>query len=1347
MARRPQAWLADLLIAHRALAPDREALDELARMLGLRLAVAHRPRSGLDARPPAAPTTAPSSGPDEFGRPLAQKRPPPPPPPAASEPLPKIISTFTRDSSAAPTLARPAWLDSVAPLAAGLTPRRRDVRPLFSRVHRRSILSYALATEVAEGALDVTRIVDLLSRRQPIRTLPRQRSRTLRFGAEVLIDRSPWMAPWFEEQDALADYLETLLPDGRLSITEFSGTPRSSSAARARAERAPVVELRRPIVVLGDVGIGYRFSAHPVPSRAGWIALARAASRAGRRLVVLAPYHRSRWPAAIARHVPLLHWSERTTVADAARLGGGHRPQRRATDPGAETAATDPVRTLARLVSLAVRVDRWLLRECRLTLAPQLDVGVEADLWFSASVGSRGAAGFVFKPAFAHCLREELRQQGELVVQGAAALVERAHAAFPEAVRLEERLTRLSVLGQVDEAAVEQALRPALKSIAAHDRAALDVARWASHAWERLSPDVQTTPSARRLAFAAAMRLHSDRWLRTSDDEAPEMPGDMAWLLPPDADDMVVGLEVRRWSDEQVGLHIVEPSTVTNAHHHLRVPRTKPAWIEVGARTTDADVKGERAVMAAEVGASLQLPMLAAAGGRWALHTIAGDGYELALPEETVGIGASLVWITPSRERPDAAALTGIVAAPGLVITASGGPAEGRTAVVWSQSLDHSYDAIVRARPDAGWAAHWIPDGRRAIEPPDALIPLDLDVAPLVRRLRDADGDNARLFWLQPPPVGLTSRDVSRLGEQYAFSATRLGSVSEPSRTGLLVRGEVRGRFALASPSRRGRGLHDATRLKLIVGEARQQRRAGWRCYVAYQRSGAEAAHLAHETLRSRLGRERVLFDRGSQFPDEPHPSTLPIGVTALDAYLWVGPPPRTANSRRELEHIRALHIPLLWIPLEEKPDDALKKVPPGLEDLFNDRCWLAPPGLKLPLDAAVADRLAEAIARWDPWEQEAPTMAEAPLQPERPPTLVKRVGTSIREQLIGRLDNREHATELYHTPLLQPFARRVFVVPRGPEPILLLVHGGMQDAEEAFGSLWDASNMEPRQRLASVYGERVLVFDYHSVSRSSIENTLALAEPLPANATLHLLTLSAGGLIGELLSRGERTDGRPPFDDQDFAIADSGRESDRTALRALGGLLERKRFRLERFVRVACPARGSTFYQDAPEKAVALVSSLSSIFSAPIGLLARQFAKPLRALFADDRLSPGIGDLAPTSALIRLLNRPDVDSRSDLAIVTGIQEAGGVWSTLRMLPVRAVHGEDNDLLVLASSTTGGVRRASGARVLVDRGPQVTHFNYFRNASTLGPIVGALLDGSDAVPAFRPLPAEKGEPQ
>jgi hypothetical protein len=1342
MARRPQTWLADVLVVQRDLTPDAEALAMLVRMLGLPAATAdapvHPPED--DARPPTpaepsttrapTPDSRPEDADDEAG--------------ASTAPLPKIISTLTRVAAASPETSRPVWFDSAPRLTAGTASPRRGERPLFGRVQRRSILSYALSTDVAEGPVDVARIIRRVAQRQPLRVLPRLPRRTLRFGAEVLLDRSLWMAPYFREQAALVDYIRTLLPTGRLTITPFSGTPRWRTRSPAPGEAASLADPRRAIVALSDVGIGYRFAPQSPPSIDGWTAFGRAAVRAGRRFVTFAPYHRSRWPVGLGRDVPLLHWSERTTVADAARLGhgGAHRPSHEVERTVDARSVEDPVLTLARLLSPAVRVDPWLLRECRLTLAPQLDVGVEADLWFSDLVSSRGPSGFVLDPSIANALRDQLRQQDDLVVDRAAALAARAHEGHPTSVIIEEQLNALSVRRAVTDAAVEALLRPALKSIAGTDRGALDVARWASHAWGRLSSDVQATPSARQLAFAAAMRLRHDQWLRTAGDDAPEMPGDMGWLLPPDVDEMLVGLEVRRWPDGQVGLHIVEPSMVTNAQHHLRVPRTQPAWIQVGKAGDDET--SASALLPAEIGASLPLPMPPSDGTRWSVRTLTGDRFELALPPQPAAYGFSLVTIAGTVGEPGRDAhgvvvtLTGVLVAPGLVVARLYPFSENVRVVVSTRASSDSYEGIVRRHQDGATGAVWVPRLRRSARL-EQTVPLD-PVARAVAagaRPNGPEASTASLVVLQSSLVA--AMDLRQRGEIYVSDDPAIGRQPLVIDGGLVVPDESNEPYGLVAETQTGQDAGTRLRvspLSAVITEARARRRQQQRCYIAYQRGAAENAHALHKALSSRLGSSRVIFDRGSQFPDEPHPSTLPTGVTALDAYLWVGPPPPAANMRRELEHIRALHIPLLWIPLEEKPDDALKEVPPGLEDLFNERCWLAPPGLRLPLDGAAAGRLAEAIARWDPWEQDAPSVSEAPPEPVRSPTLAKRVGTGIREQLIERVDNRAHATELYHTPLLQPFARRAFVVPRGPEPILLLVHARMSDTEGSFGSLWDVSNLALRERLASFYGDRVLAFDYRSVSQSLIESTIALAERLPAHATLHLLTLSAGGLIGELLSRGERTDGQAPFDNEDFAFVDTGRESDRPALRELSGLLQRKPFRLERFVRVACPARGSTFYQDAPEKAIQLLSSPGAILSAPMALLTGQIGKPLRALFADDRLSPAIGDLYPTSALIRLLNRPDVHSRSDLAIVTGIAKASGLWSTLKMLSVDMFHRADNDVVVLASSTTGGVRRTNGARILVDRGAHVTHFNYFRNASTLHPIVDALLRGSDAVPAF-----------
>ena len=93
----------------------------------------------------------------------------------------------------------------------------------------------------------------------------------------------------------------------------------------------------------------------------------------------------------------------------------------------------------------------------------------------------------------------------------------------------------------------------------------------------------------------------------------------------------------------------------------------------------------------------------------------------------------------------------------------------------------------------------------------------------------------------------------------------------------------------------------------------------------------------------------------------------------------------------------------------------------------------------------------------------------------------------------------------------------------------------------------------------------------------SPIENALELAGKLPDSARLHLVSHSRGGLVGELLCRA-MLQSRSPFDDDDLALfAAPERKRDLEALTALRKLLADKKFQIERFVRVGCPARGTT--------------------------------------------------------------------------------------------------------------------------------------------------------------------------
>jgi hypothetical protein len=100
--------------------------------------------------------------------------------------------------------------------------------------------------------------------------------------------------------------------------------------------------------------------------------------------------------------------------------------------------------------------------------------------------------------------------------------------------------------------------------------------------------------------------------------------------------------------------------------------------------------------------------------------------------------------------------------------------------------------------------------------------------------------------------------------------------------------------------------------------------------------------------------------------------------------------------------------------------------------------------------------------------------------------------------------------------------------------PILLFLHGTFSSTEGSFGRLPQEAWLLLRQQ----YGDRIFGYDHPTLSLSPAQNALDLVNRLPENARLHLVTHSRGGLIGELLSRSGRTDGKDPFDDIDLKLS-----------------------------------------------------------------------------------------------------------------------------------------------------------------------------------------------------------------
>ncbi len=330
--------------------------------------------------------------------------------------------------------------------------------------------------------------------------------------------------------------------------------------------------------------------------------------------------------------------------------------------------------------------------------------------------------------------------------------------------------------------------------------------------------------------------------------------------------------------------------------------------------------------------------------------------------------------------------------------------------------------------------------------------------------------------------------------------------------------------------------------------------------------------------------------------------------------------------------------------------------------------------------------------------------------------------------------------------------------------PLLVFIHGTGSSTAGSFGALWREDNAAAaalRSRMESRYGDRVFALQHRSMTESPIHNALALARALPEGAEVHLVSHSRGGLVGELLCLGMRAADTDPLTpaliDTLFAAdrsvgeqlglgrlegkaakaRDAAYDADRAALIELLEVLRRKQLRIRRFVRVACPARGTTLASGRLDRWLSVLDFVSGE-----GLFgdAMDFMLAVVKERTDPRTLPGLEAMMPGSALTRLLQHPDLVTSADLSVIAGDIEGDSLWSQIKLLAADWFYGSDHDLVVNTGSMMGGLRRVAGqARFLRDEGAQVNHFRYFTNDKSVRWLANGLMRVDDADGGFQPI--------
>ena len=306
-----------------------------------------------------------------------------------------------------------------------------------------------------------------------------------------------------------------------------------------------------------------------------------------------------------------------------------------------------------------------------------------------------------------------------------------------------------------------------------------------------------------------------------------------------------------------------------------------------------------------------------------------------------------------------------------------------------------------------------------------------------------------------------------------------------------------------------------------------------------------------------------------------------------------------------------------------------------------------------------------------------------------------------------------------------------------GSGPTLVFLHGTASSTAGSFGGLWLGGQAAPIRRVFDHYKGRVLALQHETLTKSPIENASVVAQHLLTllgrGAEIHLVSHSRGGLVGELLARGMRV-GSAPFTPDEIALFDEpARRRDHNALRELNQTLQEAQFRVTRFVRVACPVRGTTLADRRLDRyfsiLVNLVGWIPGLKGNPIyDGLTSLLAGVLKQRTQPEDL-PGLEAQMPGSPLVLMLNRPGVRIEAALHVLGGDLEGAGILGRLKTLATDLYYREDHDLVVNTPSMLGGADRAQGVRYWIDTGSEVTHFHYFMRPDTAGRLVDALTDG------------------
>ncbi len=351
-----------------------------------------------------------------------------------------------------------------------------------------------------------------------------------------------------------------------------------------------------------------------------------------------------------------------------------------------------------------------------------------------------------------------------------------------------------------------------------------------------------------------------------------------------------------------------------------------------------------------------------------------------------------------------------------------------------------------------------------------------------------------------------------------------------------------------------------------------------------------------------------------------------------------------------------------------------------------------------------------------------------------------KKVASKEVKKLAIKLEDKQLEGKIGLYGLSSDFQLVDFVPDNSTLPYLVLIHG---TASSTLGSFGEAVGSDFMSFIHETYDKRILAFQHRTLTENPLQNVKQLISNLPNNCVLHLITTSRGGLVGEILSRFCNSSTSNGFNSTEMAILKKEypksyySEIEKT-INEINAILLNKKIKIEKFIRIACPAGGTTL---ASKRLDFFLNITLNLIGVATGMAANPIYMAFRNLTAaaidsknKPEVLPGLEVQNPGSPFIKALNCPmdleNPDGRivinNSLVVIAGNSKPALKLNAIWIIASKLFFQRKNDLVVDTETMTLGTRRSGKVLRFFYEDNQLNHFKYFENSITNNAILIAL---------------------